>query len=73
VIEAKVIASTISSFVIGAAIAWLNAAEQDPHLLGNVPVWAQTLLIAVIPAVVTFLAGYQAAHSPRPDLPTPER
>ncbi len=68
-IEAKVIAATIGSFVISAVIAWLNAAEQDPHLLGALPTWVQTLLIAVIPAVVTFLAGYQAAHTPRPDLP----
>ncbi len=68
-IEAKVIASTIGSFLVSAAIAWLNVVEQDSHLLGAMPVWLQTLLIAVIPAVITFLSGYQAAHSPRSDLP----
>ncbi len=68
-IETKVIASTIGALLVSTVIAWLNTLEGDPHLLGPLPVWAQTLLLIVIPAVVTFLSGYQAKHTPRSELP----
>lgn len=64
-VESKVKASAVAAFVIGALIAALNAAQDNPDLLGSLPTWAQTLIIAVAPALVTFLSGYAAPHTRR--------
>lgn len=64
-IEAKVIASTAASSAAGIGIAVLNDVEADHSLLGATPAWLQALALVVVPPVVTFLAGYQAKHTPR--------
>lgn len=71
VIEAKVLASTVAAAAAGGGAAILNGVEADHTLLGSTPAWAQTLLLVVIPTLVTFLAGYKAKHTPRPDLGAP--
>ncbi|MER6103630.1 holin [Streptomyces sp. NPDC001832] len=64
-VEAKVKASTAGAFLAGLAVAVLNAVTADSSLLGPLPSWAQAPLLAVVPAVLTWLAGYQARHTPR--------
>ncbi|WP_030682156.1 hypothetical protein [Streptomyces cellulosae] len=64
-IEAKVKAATSATFVVSLLIAVLNAVVADDSLLQPLPAWLQALLIAVAPAVVTFLSGWQAQHTPR--------
>lgn len=64
-IETKVTAATATTFVVGLAVAILNAAQADTTLLTPLPGWAQAPLIALIPTALTFLAGYQARHTPR--------
>jgi len=67
VVEAKVKAATSASFAAGLAVALLNAVVADNSLLGPLPAWVQAPLLALIPTALTFLAGYQARHTPRTD------
>jgi len=64
-VEAKVIAATCMSTGVGVAVAVLNDVEADHQMLGGLPAWAQALVLVVVPPVATFLAGYQAKHTPR--------
>jgi hypothetical protein len=66
-VEAKVRAASAGSVLAGIAIAVLNAITTDSSLLGPLPAWLQAPILAVVPFAVTFLAGYQAPHNPRPD------
>jgi hypothetical protein len=67
-IEAKVKAATSAAFFVGFAVAFLNWAVGDSQLMGSLPPWAQALATLVIPPLVTFLGGWQAKHTPRPDM-----
>ncbi|MBD2831673.1 holin [Streptomyces sp. B21-104] len=63
--EAKVKAASTATFLAGLAIAVLNAVVADSSLLGPLPVWLQAPVLALVPAGLTWLAGYQARHTPR--------
>ncbi|MFI1826748.1 holin [Streptomyces sp. NPDC020412] len=65
-VERKVKAASAASFAAGIAVAVLNAIVADNSLLGPLPAWLQAPLLALIPTVLTWLAGYQARHTPRP-------
>lgn len=64
-IESKVTAATGATFLVGLAAAVLNAVQTDSSLLGPLPAWLQAPLLALVPAGLAFLAGYQARHTPR--------
>ncbi|MFE4921281.1 holin [Streptomyces sp. NPDC056661] len=64
-IETKVTAASAMTFAVGAAVAVLNAVAADSTLLGPLPAWAQAIVLPLVPTALTFLAGYQAKHSPR--------
>ncbi|SHL76136.1 holin [Streptomyces yunnanensis] len=64
-IEAKVRSATAASFVASLLIAVLNAVAADNRLLAPLPSWLQGIVIALAPAAVTFLAGWQAPHTAR--------
>ncbi|MFI6861794.1 holin [Streptomyces sp. NPDC050421] len=64
-IESKVTAATLATFVVGLAAAVLNAVQADSSLLGPLPAWLQAPVLALVPAGLAFLAGYQARHTPR--------
>jgi hypothetical protein len=64
-VEAKVKAATSATFLVSLLIAVLNGVVADDSLLGPLPAWLQPVIIAVAPAAVTFLAGWQAQHTPR--------
>lgn len=63
--EAKVKAASTATFLAGLVIAVLNAVVADSSLLGPLPVWLQAPVLALVPAALTWLAGYQARHTPR--------
>jgi len=65
-VEAKVKAATSATFVVSLLLAVLNSVVADDSLLQPLPSWLQAIVIAVGPAAVTFLSGWQANHSPRP-------
>lgn len=56
----KAIAATAVSVVLGIVIAALNAVQEDPNLLGPLPVWVQGVILAVVPALISLLATYSA-------------
>ncbi|MFD8667092.1 holin [Streptomyces microflavus] len=64
-VEAKVKAASTVAFLVGLAIAMLNAVAADNSLLGPLPAWLQAPLLALVPTGLTWLAGYQARHTPR--------
>lgn len=61
----KVVISTLTSLVTSGAVAALNALAHG-HALGSLPGWAQAVLIALVPPVITFLAGYVTPGSTPP-------
>ena len=64
-VEAKVKAATSATFVVSLVIAVLNGVVADDSLLQPLPDWLQPIVIALVPAAVTFLSGWQASHTPR--------
>lgn len=64
-VEAKVKSASTASFLAGLAIAVLNAVVADNSLLGPLPAWLQAPVLALVPTGLTWLAGYQARHTPR--------
>lgn len=64
-VEAKVKAATTGAFLAGLVIAVLNAVVADNSLLGPLPVWLQAPALALVPAGLAWLSGYQARHTPR--------
>jgi hypothetical protein len=66
-VEKKVVASTAAAFLVGAVVAFLNWSVGNSQLLGSLPSWAQVLAAFAVPPLVTFLSGWQAQHTPRPD------
>ena len=66
-IEAKVKAATGASFFVGAAGAFLNWAVGDSQLMSGLPSWSQVLVLLVVPPIATFLSGWGAQHTPRPN------
>ena len=64
-VEIKVKAASAATFLVGLAIALLNAVAADSSLLGPLPAWLQAPVLALVPTGLTWLAGYQARHTPR--------
>ena len=65
IVETKVKAATAASFGAGIVIAVLNAVTADASLLGPLPIWLQSVILAAAPAALTFLSGWQAKHTVR--------
>lgn len=65
-IETKVKAATLAAYLGSTALlAVLTAVQDQPELVSWLPAWLAPFLLAVIPAAVTAVAGYQARHTPR--------
>ena len=64
-VEKKVTAATAAAFAVGICVAVLNAVVGDSELLGSLPPAWQSIAVVVVPPVVTFLAAWQARHTPR--------
>lgn len=56
----KTITATLVTALLGIAAALLNLVQAQPGLLGSLPVWAQTVLIASVPPVLVAVTTYQA-------------
>ena len=57
----KAIASTVVAALVGVVVTILNGVSENPDLLGGLPTWAQSLILLIIPPLLTWLAAYQAA------------
>jgi hypothetical protein len=58
VVDSKVWAATGASAAVSAVLTVLNALQEHPELIGGLPVWAQSLLLLLVPTLVTFVSGY---------------
>jgi hypothetical protein len=74
-VESKVLAATAASWLVGVTLAVLADIQNDQALLGPLPDWLRTVLLALTPPLLTLLAGYHAPHTARPApavLPVPD-
>lgn len=68
-VEKKVTWSALGAYVAGVVVlAVLQLVGADPTLISGMPDWLEAVLVPMIPAVVSFVGGYVARHTPRPDL-----
>lgn len=71
-LEHKVTSATSVAALVGIAVAVLNGLSDASVLSAiGIPAVYQGIVLAVIPPLVVFLAGYAAPHAPRPDLDEP--
>lgn len=69
-VESKVKWSTVGAFVGFSALMYvIELIAGDPVLVTPLPDVLEPLALGVAPALVAFLAGLRAKHTPRPDLP----
>jgi hypothetical protein len=70
-VESKVWWATAGAYLAGVvALAVVNAvtAEDNALLLAALPDAIEPFILPVVPAVVAFIGGWAARHTPRPDL-----
>lgn len=68
-VETKVKWSTVGAFVGFSALMYvLELVASTPVLVTPLPDAVEPLVIGIIPSLVTFVAGYRARHTVRPDL-----
>jgi hypothetical protein len=67
-VELKVITSTFASLAVGIGLAILNAVQADHSMMGSLGPTYQAIILAIVPALITGLVGYQTRHTARPDL-----
>ena len=58
VIEVKVVAATAATLLASVAFAVLDALAHHTEILDGLPEWLRFVILAAIPPVLTFLAGY---------------
>lgn len=68
-VEKKVAWASVGTYLgLVVLLAVVNAVNADATLISGLPDWLETLLLPLVPAMVSFLGGYTAKHTPRPDL-----
>lgn len=73
-VEKKVKASTVGAFLGFSALVYLlELALATPVLVTPLPDVLEPLFLALLPSLITLVAGYRAQHTPRPDLPPAAR
>lgn len=56
----KAIVATVLAGLVSTLIAVLNLVQADPALLGSLPPWAQTVLLALVPPALAALGTWSA-------------
>jgi hypothetical protein len=65
-VERKVTVAAAAAYLGSTGLlAALTAVQDQPGLVGFLPAWLAPFVLPVVPAAVTFVAGYQARHTPR--------
>ncbi len=65
-VETKVTAASAVSYLTSTGLlAVLAAVQDDTRLLAPLPDRISPLLLAVVPGLLTFAAGWKARHTPR--------
>lgn len=69
-VERKVTAATAGSYLgLLAVLTALQAINADLDLIAFLPDWLESLSIPLLPGLITYVSGYKAKHTARPDLP----
>ncbi|MER7363264.1 hypothetical protein [Nonomuraea wenchangensis] len=73
-IERKVTAATVGSYLgLVAVLAVLQTLNADLDLIRALPDWLESLTIPLLPGLITWVSGFKAKHTARPDLPLDQR
>ena len=73
-VERKVTWASVGAFLaLSAGLYVLELIRDQPVLVTPLPDVLEPIVVALVPALVALLAGYQAAHTARPDLPPNQR
>lgn len=73
-VERKVKWSTIWAYIGATAGLWLlQGLAGDPSIIPALPDPLEPLVLALLPAATTAVAGWRTRHTPRPDLPMSQR
>ncbi|MFI7709207.1 hypothetical protein [Nonomuraea sp. NPDC049480] len=56
-----------------AVLTVLQTVNADLNLISSLPDWLETLSIPLLPGLITYVSGYAAKHTARPDLPLDQR
>ncbi|AQZ70427.1 unnamed protein product [[Actinomadura] parvosata subsp. kistnae] len=73
-VERKVTASAVGSYLgLLAILVVLQAVSDDLDLISFLPDVIETLAIPLLPGLITYVSGYVAKHTARPDLPLDQR
>lgn len=57
----KMVASTAVTTVVGIVIALLNGLQANSAMLGDLPPWAQFVILLAIPPLLTGFSAYKAS------------
>lgn len=58
-VEVKLVVATVVTLLAGIAYAVVDAVQSSPAVLDGLPEWLRFLLIAALPPLLAFLAGYR--------------
>ena len=73
-VERKVTAATAGSYLsLVAVLTVLQTVNADLDLIAWLPDWLESLAIPLLPGLITWVSGYKAKHTARPDLPMEQR
>jgi hypothetical protein len=73
-VERKVTAATAGSYLgLLALLTVLQTVNADLDLIAFLPDWLESLSIPLLPGLITYVSGYKAKHTARPDLPSDQR
>lgn len=73
-VERKVTAATAGSYLgLLAVLTILQAINADLDLIAWLPDCLESLAIPLLPGLTTYVSGYVARHTARPDLPLHQR
>ncbi len=73
-VERKVSAATAGSYLgLVAVLTVLQTVNADLDLIAFLPDWLESLTIPLLPGLISYVSGYKAKHTARPDLPPDQR
>lgn len=67
-VEKKVKYATVASYVGGLALMAILNGIGDANLIAGLPDVIEAFVAPMLPTALTFVAGWVARHTPRPDL-----
>ncbi|MFI6299526.1 hypothetical protein ACIBEJ_48585 [Nonomuraea sp. NPDC050790] len=73
-VEAKVKWAAFGTFIGSvAATAVLQAIDADHSLIAFWPDWLEAVTLPLLPTAISWVSGWRAKHTARPDLPMSKR